>query len=188
MRERTVPEFCYRVRTVDAEGTRALGRWLATVFRAGDVVVLVGDLGGGKTTLTQGIGEALGVSGRITSPTYIVSRVHRNPEGGPDLIHVDAYRVEDDLDMETIDLGTSLGESITVVEWGRGKVEDLSEDRFEVEFAFVEEEVVPLVDENGDLIEGEPREIMVRALGEEPAQRLETRVVHREKVLGEKRH
>ncbi|WP_099331582.1 tRNA (adenosine(37)-N6)-threonylcarbamoyltransferase complex ATPase subunit type 1 TsaE [Actinomyces minihominis] len=124
----------------DAEETRDFGTRLADLFAAGDLVVLIGDLGAGKTTLVQGLGEHLGVRGRITSPTYIVSRVHRSLGGGPDLIHVDAYRVGDDLDMETIDLETSLDSAVTVVEWGSGKVDHLSEDRFVIEINFDDED------------------------------------------------
>lgn len=119
-----------------ANETRELGAALAKVLTAGDVLVLIGDLGAGKTTFVQGLGRGLDVAGRITSPTYIVSRVHAGKANGPGLVHVDAYRVEDELDLETIDLETGLDESVTVIEWGQGKVEHLSENRLEIEFAF----------------------------------------------------
>lgn len=141
-----------------AEETREVGAALATLLRAGDLVILVGDLGAGKTTLVQGLGAALNVRGRITSPTYIVSRVHPALGSGPDLIHVDAYRIEDALDLETIDLDTEVEHSITVVEWGAGKVEALAEDRFEVH----------LSDEGAD----DGRKIRVLAVGEQVSQRL----------------
>ena len=124
------------VRTTTADETRTVGARLAHFLKAGDLVILIGDLGAGKTTLVQGLGGELEVRGRVTSPTYIVSRVHRSLGSGPDLIHVDAYRVEDDLDMETVDLEASLEDSVTVVEWGQGKADLLSQERFELSLRF----------------------------------------------------
>lgn len=149
----------FDVRTETADETRAVGASLAHLLKAGDMVILVGDLGAGKTTLVQGLGAALGVRGRVTSPTYIVSRVHRSQEVGPDLIHVDAYRVEDDLDMETVDLEASLEDSVTVVEWGQGKADRLSADRFELTLQF-------------DGEDEDARKISLVALGGEPERRL----------------
>ena len=149
----------FDVRTETADETRAVGASLAHLLKAGDMVILVGDLGAGKTTLVQGLGAALGVRGRVTSPTYIVSRVHRSQEAGPDLIHVDAYRVEDDLDMETVDLEASLEDSVTVVEWGQGKADRLSADRFELTLQF-------------DGEDEDARKISLVALGGEPETRL----------------
>ena len=124
--------------TVDlgsAEATRALGAALAGVLRAGDLVVLTGDLGAGKTTFTQGLGAALGVRGHVSSPTFIVAREHAPAVGsaGPGLVHVDAYRLGDLGELDALDLDSSLEDSVTVVEWGRGLVEALSDDRLEVE-------------------------------------------------------
>lgn len=118
------------------EQTRELGERLGGVLRGGDVLLLVGDLGAGKTTFVQGVARGLGVEGRVTSPTYIIARVHESLAGGPDLIHVDAYRVGDELDLETIDLDATVEDSVTVVEWGRGHAEALSDNRLEIEFAF----------------------------------------------------
>ncbi|HTY70790.1 MAG TPA: tRNA (adenosine(37)-N6)-threonylcarbamoyltransferase complex ATPase subunit type 1 TsaE [Actinomycetes bacterium] len=112
---------------------RALGRRLATRLRAGDLVVLGGDLGAGKTTLVQGLGAGLGVLGEVTSPTFVLARVHRSRVGGPALVHVDAYRLASLAEVDDLDLDASLAESVTVVEWGGGKVEGLSEDRLEIE-------------------------------------------------------
>ncbi|MET8697686.1 tRNA (adenosine(37)-N6)-threonylcarbamoyltransferase complex ATPase subunit type 1 TsaE [Kitasatospora sp. NPDC004723] len=110
-----------------------LGRELAALLRPGDLVLLSGELGAGKTTLTRGLGEGLGVRGAVTSPTFVIARVHPSLSGGPALVHVDAYRLGGDLDeMEDLDLDVSLPESVVVVEWGEGKVERLSEDRLEV--------------------------------------------------------
>lgn len=117
----------------DAESTRALGERLAGVLRAGDLVVLTGGLGAGKTTLTQGIGAGLGVRGQVASPTFIIARVHPPTGAGPALVHVDAYRLTSLAEVDALDLDASLDESVTVVEWGSGLVEDLAEDRLEVE-------------------------------------------------------
>lgn len=122
------------VRCEDAEGTRSLGETVGALLRAGDLVLLHGDLGAGKTTFTQGLARGLKVTGRVISPTFIVARIHESATGGPDLVHVDAYRIEDDLDLETLDLDSSLGEAVTVVEWGAGKAEVLSEERLEISF------------------------------------------------------
>ena len=116
----------------DAEATRALGRRLAAVLRAGDLVVLTGDLGAGKTTLTQGIGEGLGVRGQVASPTFIIARAHPSLGQGPDLVHVDAYRLDSLDEVDALDLDSSLEDSVTVVEWGQGLVEGLAEDRLEI--------------------------------------------------------
>ena len=108
--------------TVD--DTRALGRELAATLRAGDLVVLSGPLGAGKTALTQGIGEGLGVSGRVTSPTFVIARVHKGPLP---LVHVDAYRLGGVAEVDDLDLDASLDEAVTLVEWGEGKVEQLTD-------------------------------------------------------------
>lgn len=113
----------------DGEQMRALGSRLAGLLRAGDLVLLHGDLGAGKTTLAQGIATGLGVRGAVTSPTFVIARVH---PGAPPLVHVDAYRVGSGLEVDDLDLDTSLEESVTVVEWGEGLVEDLAVDRLEV--------------------------------------------------------
>jgi tRNA threonylcarbamoyladenosine biosynthesis protein TsaE len=110
-----------------------LGRRLAKLLRAGDLVMLSGELGAGKTTLARGLGEGLGVRGAVTSPTFVIARVHPSLVDGPPLVHVDAYRLGGGLDeMEDLDLDVSLPESVIVVEWGEGKVEELTEDRLVV--------------------------------------------------------
>jgi tRNA threonylcarbamoyladenosine biosynthesis protein TsaE len=109
-----------------------LGRRLAAATRPGDVFVLTGDLGAGKTTLTQGIGAGLDVRGPITSPTFVIARVHPSLTAGPALVHVDAYRLSSIAEIDDLDLDTSLETSVTVVEWGQGLVEDLSADRLEI--------------------------------------------------------
>ncbi|MGQ4511830.1 tRNA (adenosine(37)-N6)-threonylcarbamoyltransferase complex ATPase subunit type 1 TsaE [Streptomyces sp. DW26H14] len=112
---------------------RDLGRDLAALLRPGDLVMLTGELGAGKTTLTRGIGEGLGVRGAVTSPTFVIARVHPPLGGGPALVHVDAYRLGGGLDeMEDLDLDVSLPESVVVVEWGDDKVEELSDARLHI--------------------------------------------------------
>ena len=112
------------------DDTRALGAALAGLVRAGDLVVLVGPLGAGKTALIQGLGEALGVREPVTSPTFVISRVHRG--GRLPLVHVDAYRLGGVADVDDLDLDASTEESVTVVEWGQGLVEQLAEEHLEV--------------------------------------------------------
>ena len=121
------------VATGDADETRALGARLARLLRAGDLVMLSGGLGAGKTTLAQGVGAALGVRGRVSSPTFIIARVHRSLADGPDLIHVDAYRITSLEEVDALDLDSSLDRSVTLVEWGEEKVEALSPDRLEIQ-------------------------------------------------------
>jgi tRNA threonylcarbamoyladenosine biosynthesis protein TsaE len=121
-----------RIGLLTAEDTRAWGVRLGRVLRAGDLVVLTGDLGAGKTTLTQGIAEGLGVRGPVTSPTFVIARVHPSLVGGPALVHVDAYRLGGLAELDDLDLDTSLEESVTIVEWGHGLAEGLSDDRLEV--------------------------------------------------------
>lgn len=116
----------------EADQMHALGRRLAVLLRAGDLVVLGGDLGAGKTTLTQGIGEGLGVRGPITSPTFVIARVHPSLSGGVPLVHVDAYRLGGWEELEDIDLEATLDEAVTVVEWGEGLAEPLAGDRLEI--------------------------------------------------------
>ncbi|MDP4510885.1 tRNA (adenosine(37)-N6)-threonylcarbamoyltransferase complex ATPase subunit type 1 TsaE [Nonomuraea turcica] len=111
---------------------RAYGARLAAFLRAGDLVVLSGPLGAGKTTLVQGLAEGLKVRGPITSPTFVIARVHPSLHQGPPLVHADAYRLGGDLEVDDLDLDASLDESVTVVEWGEGLVEGLSDDRLEV--------------------------------------------------------
>ena len=97
------------------EDTRDLGARLAGIARAGDLILLTGPLGAGKTALSQGIGTGLSVSGTVTSPTFVISRVHRG--GRLPLVHVDAYRLGGRLELDDLDLDASVEESLTVVEW-----------------------------------------------------------------------
>jgi tRNA threonylcarbamoyladenosine biosynthesis protein TsaE len=168
---------------------RALGRSLATVMRAGDLVILSGGLGAGKTTLTQGIGDGLGVRGPITSPTFVIARVHPPvtsavgvgagaPRAGapgdglaaprPALVHADAYRLGSVLELDDLDLDTDTAASVTVVEWGEGLAEGLAADRLEITItpqaadAAVGGEDVVSLDPAGDT----PRIVRISAVGE----------------------
>lgn len=121
------------------EDTVALGSRLGALLRAGDVVVLSGPLGAGKTVLARGIAEAMDVEGPITSPTFVLARVHRSRKANaPAMIHVDMYRLLDrgnaDLlaELDSLDLDTELDEAVVVVEWGEGLAERLSERHLDV--------------------------------------------------------
>jgi tRNA threonylcarbamoyladenosine biosynthesis protein TsaE len=122
----------FEVTATSADDTHDLGHRLAGVLRAGDLVILTGDLGAGKTTFTQGLGEGLSVRGQVTSPTFVISRVHPSLVGGPALVHVDAYRLGGIEELDDLDLDTSLEEAVTVVEWGSGVAEGLADTRLEV--------------------------------------------------------
>lgn len=113
-----------------ADDMRALGTRIARLAQPGDLIVLTGDLGAGKTTLVQGIGAGLGVTGPVVSPTFVIARVHR--DGRVPLVHVDAYRLGSVEEVDDLDLDAALEDSVTVVEWGEGLVEDLAADRLEV--------------------------------------------------------
>lgn len=130
--EHTFPQAGERVCATAAE-TNALGRQLGAALEAGDVVILDGPLGAGKTTLTQGIAAGLGVRGRVTSPTFVIAREHRSLGDGPSLIHVDAYRLlgegssGDPLgELDALDLDTDLDTAVVVAEWGGGLVEQIA--------------------------------------------------------------
>ncbi|MEV3921613.1 tRNA (adenosine(37)-N6)-threonylcarbamoyltransferase complex ATPase subunit type 1 TsaE [Actinomadura coerulea] len=111
---------------------REFGLRLAGMLRAGDLLVMTGHLGAGKTTLTQGIGEGLKVRGPVTSPTFVIARVHPSLAGGPSLVHVDAYRLGGFAELDDLDLDASVEDSVTIVEWGEGLAEGLADDRLEV--------------------------------------------------------
>ncbi len=118
------------IRVPDGDAMRELGRRLAGLLRAGDLVVLSGPLGAGKTTFTQGLGDGLKVRGPITSPTFVIARVHPSLAGGPPLVHADAYRLGGLAEVDDLDLDVE--GAVTVVEWGEGLVESLSDDRLEI--------------------------------------------------------
>jgi tRNA threonylcarbamoyladenosine biosynthesis protein TsaE len=120
------------VTAATAEEMRDLGARLARSLRAGDVVVLSGELGAGKTTFTQGLGEGLGVRGGVTSPTFVIARVHPSLGDGPALVHVDAYRLHGAPELDDLDLDADLDDAVTVVEWGSGLAEALTDSPLEI--------------------------------------------------------
>lgn len=115
----------------DADEMHALGIRIGNQLRAGDLVVLVGPLGAGKTTLTRGVGEALGAIGNVSSPTFVIARTHKRGSGEAPMVHVDAYRLgsADELD----DLDIDFPNSIVLVEWGKGMLDGISENLLEVD-------------------------------------------------------
>lgn len=157
--------------------TRALGRRLASLLRAGDLVILSGPLGAGKTTLTQGIADGLGVRGPITSPTFVIARVHPpllSPEGpgshvpaarGTALVHADAYRLGSVLELDDLDLDADLATSVTVVEWGEQLAEGLCEDRLEVRITPVAPVPGQAVPDPEDDAADVPRSVSVAGVG-----------------------
>jgi tRNA threonylcarbamoyladenosine biosynthesis protein TsaE len=152
----------WTARAVDADAMRALGAELARLLRPGDVVVLDGPLGAGKTTLTQGIGAALGVRGSVTSPTFVIARRHPGP--GPALVHVDAYRLGTTVEVDDLDLDADLADVVTVVEWGAGKVEGLAPERLEIRITRPTGAGEAAACEDRDP-SGGPRTVVVRGVG-----------------------
>lgn len=152
------------VEALDADAMFELGRRVANLVDAGDVLVLSGGLGAGKTTFTKGLGAGLGVRGEITSPTFVIARVHPSTVGGPELVHVDAYRLGGIEELDDLDLDTDLDDAVTVVEWGEGLAEGLSESRLEIRIVRAEADEAPL-----DLVEApdgaDPRRVEIVPVG-----------------------
>ncbi|MDR2930269.1 MAG: tRNA (adenosine(37)-N6)-threonylcarbamoyltransferase complex ATPase subunit type 1 TsaE [Propionibacteriaceae bacterium] len=119
----------------------ALGHDLARLSRSGDLIILTGELGAGKTQLAQGIGEALKVEGAVISPTFVVSRIHPGPDGGLGLVHVDAYRLGGPEEIDDLDLEAWMPGNVTVVEWGAGVADHLSGDHLDVEIERAEDPI-----------------------------------------------
>ncbi|QOD10056.1 tRNA (adenosine(37)-N6)-threonylcarbamoyltransferase complex ATPase subunit type 1 TsaE [Rathayibacter toxicus] len=118
------------VDVVDPEAMTQLGRSLGAVLRAGDLLVLTGPLGAGKTTLTRGLGKGLGVRGPVTSPTFVIARTHPSLREGPPLVHVDAYRLSSSAELDDLDL--DFAHSVVVVEWGAGMLDGVADSWLEV--------------------------------------------------------
>jgi tRNA threonylcarbamoyladenosine biosynthesis protein TsaE len=155
-----------RVDVPDASAMEAFGRELAAGLRAGDLVLLTGLLGAGKTTLTRGIGDGLGVRGPVQSPTFVLARTHPNLAGGPPLVHVDAYRLDSALLLDDLDL--DFDRSVVVVEWGAGLLDDVSESWLEVVIERPEGTPVHAMADAADaehLGADEPRVLDVRGYG-----------------------
>ena len=138
----------------DAEAMHALGVRLGALLRAGDLLVLTGPLGAGKTTLTRGIGEGLGVRGPISSPTFVLARSHPTASGTP-LVHVDAYRLASATELDDLDL--DFEGSITIVEWGAGKLDGVAE-------SWIDVRIVRPTGGDPDA-EDEPRHVTITGIG-----------------------
>jgi tRNA threonylcarbamoyladenosine biosynthesis protein TsaE len=147
------------VRLATVDDTRAFGRRLAALLRPGDLLVLTGPLGAGKTALTQGIAAGLAVLGDVTSPTFVIARVHRPDAargGAIPLVHADAYRLAGATDpraeVDDLDLDASADDSVTVVEWGEGLVEQLNDQHLHVRLDRLDDDtrVVDLLPHGGD--------------------------------------
>ena len=160
-----------------AAQTRSLARALGTQLVGGDVVVLDGPLGAGKTTFVQGLALGLGVTAPVTSPTFVLARHQRPDPGGPrpdgpELVHVDAYRLGGALELDDLDLDSDLDRAVVVVEWGEGLAERLSASRVQVRLARAEGRhpgggpgtVEAPADGPGD----EPRSVRVQVVGVGP--------------------
>lgn len=139
----------------------ALGIELARLLRAGDLLVLTGPLGAGKTTLTRGIGDGLQVRGPVTSPTFVLARTHPSLVGGVPLVHVDAYRLSSALELDDLDI--DFARSIVVVEWGGGMLDGVAESWLEVEIVRPTGASEVAVDPESDA--DEPRTVTVTAFG-----------------------
>jgi len=113
-----------------SEEMHQLGLRLAKELKAGDLVILIGPLGAGKTTLTRGVGAGLGVEGNVSSPTFVIARTHKR-DGLAPLVHVDAYRLGSPAELDDLDI--PFASSIVLVEWGKGLTQDISEHWLEVE-------------------------------------------------------
>src|SRR6185437_15985333 len=156
MTKMTKTEICWRLVTMAdpqaaavriqldvpaSEQMRALGARLADALLPGDLVVLDGPLGAGKTTLVQGIGAGLGVRGPITSPTFVIARLHPSLVGGPDLVHADAYRLGSRLEVDDLDLDADVDHCVTIVEWGEGLVEGLAAGHLLISIGWAPQEI-----------------------------------------------
>ncbi|MEN9621072.1 MAG: tRNA ((37)-N6)-threonylcarbamoyltransferase complex ATPase subunit type 1 TsaE [Actinomycetota bacterium] len=151
----------------DPDAMAAFGAQVAAQLGAGDVVLLTGELGAGKTTFTRGLGAALGVRGTVTSPTFVLARTHPR-EGQPALVHVDAYRLRDAAELDDLDLDYS--GSIVVVEWGAGLIEHLVDEWLSITIMrptgaaeTVDEADVHPESESAELIE--PRTVTIEGIG-----------------------
>ncbi|PQZ96469.1 tRNA (adenosine(37)-N6)-threonylcarbamoyltransferase complex ATPase subunit type 1 TsaE [Arthrobacter sp. MYb227] len=124
--------FETHISVTNVDETQGFAQRLGKLLERGDLLILSGELGAGKTTFTQGLGAGIGVREGIISPTFVLSRIHPTLASGPNLVHVDAYRLTSAAEVDDLDLEATMSTSVTVVEWGNGKVEQLNDSRLEV--------------------------------------------------------
>ena len=147
-----------RLEVATSEQMEALGETLGSVARAGDVIVLTGELGAGKTTLARGVGRALNLETAVSSPTFVVARTHRaRTPGAAALVHVDAYRIGSAGEFEDLDI--DLEHQVVLAEWARPFIEVLTDSFLHVEVTR------PTAIEVGELDEDEPRQVVITAVG-----------------------
>ncbi|WP_036318634.1 tRNA (adenosine(37)-N6)-threonylcarbamoyltransferase complex ATPase subunit type 1 TsaE [Microbacterium indicum] len=137
-----------------------LGRAIGSELAAGDLIVLTGPLGAGKTTLTRGIAEGMGVRGPVQSPTFVIARTHPSLTGGAPLVHADAYRLGDAAELEDLDI--DLDGSVVIVEWGRGAVDAIADSWWDIE---IERPVGEAGDAPEDLDLDAPRRLVITRVG-----------------------
>ena len=123
------PQLLFEANISSADQMSQLGESLAGILTAGDLVVLIGPLGAGKTTFTRGVGQALQVEGNVSSPTFVIARTHKR-DGKASLVHVDAYRLKSPAELDDLDIPFST--SIVLVEWGKGLTEGIADNWLEV--------------------------------------------------------
>ncbi|NLZ98506.1 MAG: tRNA (adenosine(37)-N6)-threonylcarbamoyltransferase complex ATPase subunit type 1 TsaE [Micrococcus sp.] len=155
----------YTADLADLAATKNFALAVANQLQAGDVIILTGELGAGKTTFTQGLARGLGITAPITSPTFVLARHHIHPANGLDLVHVDAYRMSGEDELASLDLETALEDSVIVVEWGRGTAEALTDAYLDIELqrpGAVTDELI--TDFSDDDVE-EPRTVVVTGYG-----------------------
>jgi len=155
----------YTADLADLAATENFALAVANQLQAGDVIILTGELGAGKTTFTQGLARGLGITAPITSPTFVLARHHVHPADGLDLVHVDAYRMSGEDELASLDLETALEDSVIVVEWGRGTAEALTDAYLDIELqrpGAVTDELI--TDFSDDDVE-EPRTVVVTGYG-----------------------
>ncbi|MDN5730467.1 MAG: tRNA (adenosine(37)-N6)-threonylcarbamoyltransferase complex ATPase subunit type 1 TsaE [Yaniella sp.] len=155
----------YTADLADLAATKNFALAVANQLQAGDVIILTGELGAGKTTFTQGLARGLGITAPITSPTFVLARHHVHPADGLDLVHVDAYRMSGEDELASLDLETALEDSVIVVEWGRGTAEALTDAYLDIELqrpGAVTDELI--TDFSDDDVE-EPRTVVVTGYG-----------------------
>lgn len=152
------PNWTLTLDLPSTEVTDRVGRALAAELGAGDLLVLSGALGAGKTTLTRGIGAGFGVRGPITSPTFVLARTHPSEHGGAPLVHVDAYRLSDARELDDLDI--DFEGALVIVEWGSGLLDGVAESWLELDLERLRGQAAL-----NTLDDDEPRRLTIRGYG-----------------------